>query len=152
MICRKNNKCKIFLKISISLFLLYLLIINVDWREVWNYIVNANIYLIIAYVIFYFLGLFISARKWQVLAEFKKFTNTYFFYFKSYLLGTFLNNFFPSFVGGDAYRVYVLGKQENKIGESSTTIVVDRISGLVGVMILAVVFAFINRDILLWHD
>ena len=136
------------MKIVVSLFLVYLLIINVNWQEVWGYIVHANVYLICMYVIFYFLGILISARKWQILAHFKKFTQKYFFYFKSYLLGTFLNNFFPSFVGGDTYRVYSLGNSTKRISESSTTIVADRISGLVGVMILAIIFALFNKNVL----
>ncbi|MEA3323296.1 MAG: lysylphosphatidylglycerol synthase transmembrane domain-containing protein, partial [Patescibacteria group bacterium] len=110
------------------------------------------VYLIVAYLIFYFFGLLISARKWQLLAQFKKFKNKYLFYFKSYLLGTFLNNFFPSFVGGDTYRVYSLGKPVKKISESSTTIVADRVSGLVGIMILSIIFAALNYNILIHHN
>lgn len=152
MICQKNNKCKTFVKVFVSSFLVFLLIINVDWQEVWGYIVGANVYLIVAYLVFYFSGLLISARKWQVLAQFKKFKNKYTFYFKSYLLGTFLNNFFPSFVGGDTYRMYSLGKPVKKISESSTTVVADRVSGLVGIMILSIIFAALNYSILIHHN
>ncbi len=152
MVCKRNNKCKTVLKVIISSFLVFLLIINVNWQEVWRYIASANVYLIGVYLVFYFFGLLISARKWQVLARFKKFVNPYFFYFKSYLLGTFINNFLPSFVGGDTYRVYSLGKPVNRVAQSSTTIVVDRISGLVGIMILSIVFAFMNRSVLSSHN
>ncbi len=152
IICKKNNKCKTFVKIMISSFLVFLLIINVDWQEVWGYIVNANVYFIIAYLVFYFLGILISAKKWQVLAQFKKFTNKYFFYLKTYLLGTFLNNFFPSFVGGDTYRVYSLGKPTKRVSESSTTIIADRVSGLVGIMILSIIFAVLNYNVLIQHN
>ena len=152
MVCIKNNKCKTIVKIIISSFLVFLLIINVDWQEVWGYIVGANIYFIIAYLIFYFLGILISARKWQLLAQFKQFKDKYAFYVKSYLLGTFLNNFFPSFVGGDTYRVYSLGKSVKKMSESSTTIIADRVSGLVGIMILSIIFAALNYHILIHHN
>ena len=151
MIC-KNNKCKTFVKVIVSSLLVYVLIVNVDWQEVWGYIVGANKYFVVAYVMFYFIGILISARKWQVLAQFKNFKNKYPFYFKSYLLGTFLNNFFPSFVGGDTYRVYSLGKPVSKISESSTTIVADRMSGLVGIMILSIIFAMLNYGILMQHN
>ncbi|XLQ20240.1 MAG: lysylphosphatidylglycerol synthase transmembrane domain-containing protein [Candidatus Moraniibacteriota bacterium] len=152
MICKNNSKCKTFLKIAISSFLVFLLIINVDWTEVWGYIVGANIYYIIAFVIFYILGIVISARKWQIIARFKKFTNKFIFYIKSYLLGTFLNNFLPSFIGGDTYRAYSLGKPVGRVSESSTTIVVDRISGLIGIMILSIIFAFYNFKVLIDHE
>ncbi|MEN8252211.1 MAG: lysylphosphatidylglycerol synthase transmembrane domain-containing protein [Patescibacteria group bacterium] len=147
-ICKDSKKCKTVVKIMVSSFLVFLLIVNVDWQEVWGYISNANLYLIVLYILFYLLGLMISARKWQILAQFKDFKQTYSFYLKTYLLGTFLNNFFPSFVGGDTYRAYALGKPVKRIEESSTTIVADRISGLVGVMILAILFALLNFEML----
>ena len=152
MICKNNNKCKTGLKILTSSFLVFLLIIKINWVEVWGHISNANIYLIVWYIMFYVLGLIVSARKWQVLARFKQFKNNFLFYFKSYLLGTFLNNFFPSFIGGDTYRVYSLGKPVQKVSESSTTVVVDRISGLVGIMILSVAFAWMNYEVLISHQ
>ncbi len=152
MICKNNNKCKTSLKIITSSFLIFLLIIKINWVEVWGYISNANIYLIGLYIVFYVLGLLVSARKWQILARFKQFKNNFFFYFKSYLLGTFLNNFFPSFIGGDTYRAYSLGKPVQRVSESSTTVVIDRISGLVGIMILSIVFAGMNYEILISHQ
>jgi len=148
MPCKKNNKCKTIAKVFFAFVLVSLLIISVDWVEVWSYVINATWGYIVLSAILYFCGILISAHKWQILAQFKKFHQSYVFYLKTYLLGTFLNNFLPSFVGGDTYRVYALGKSAGKITESSTTVVVDRISGLISVMVLAVVFAFFNYDVL----
>jgi uncharacterized protein (TIRG00374 family) len=152
MICKKNKKCKTMAKAIFAFVLVFLLVIAVDWVEVWGYVVNAKWEYIILSVIFYFCGILISAHKWQILAQFKKFQQKYSFYFKTYLLGTFLNNFLPSFIGGDTYRIYALGKPEKRIGESSTTIIVDRISGLMSIIFLAIILAFINYEILMQYQ
>jgi glycosyltransferase 2 family protein len=44
---------------------------------------------------------------------------------EQYLLGTFFNNFFPSTFGGDAARVYYLGRQEG-YATVATSVLVDR--------------------------
>ena len=143
----KLNYKKI-IKIIVSVGLVTLLILKVNWAEVWLNIQQAKISFIILFTIFYFLGIMVSARKWQVLARFLGFKHKYFFYYKSYLLGTFVNNFLPSFVGGDAYRIYNLGQKKNKIKKSSLTVVADRLSGLIGIMILAGFFILLNYSVL----
>lgn len=124
--------------------LVFFLIQKINWLEIIEYLKNMKIVFIFLFILFYLGGILISAKKWQVLAGFKKFKQPYFFYFKTYLLGTFLNNFLPSFVGGDAYRIHALGRSGKKFKDSSVSVVVDRFSGLIGVVILAAIFGILN--------
>ncbi len=140
----KNNICKTILKFVVMIVLVLFLIQKINWLEVLEYLKNMKIGFIFLFILFYLGGILISAKKWQVLASFKKFKQSYFFYFKTYLLGTFLNNFLPSFVGGDAYRIHALGKDNKKFKDSSVSVVVDRLSGLIGVVILAAIFGILN--------
>src|SRR6266498_2464185 len=48
---------------------------------------------------------------------------------EQYLLGIFFNNFLPTMIGGDAARVYYLGRQEG-YATVATSILVDRSLGL----------------------
>lgn len=148
----KNNICKVILKLVIMVVLVFLLIQKINWLEVWGYLRDMNGGFILLFVFFYLGGILISAKKWQVLAKFKKFNQPYFFYFKTYLLGTFLNNFFPSFIGGDAYRIYALGKKNQGLKRVSVTVVIDRISGLMGVIFLAAIFGLLNYQVLLENE
>lgn len=51
-----------------------------------------------------------------------------------YLIGMFYNFFIPGGIGGDAYKVYILHKSSSiKIGKLSTSVLMDRISGLIGI-------------------
>ena len=135
---------KKFSKIIFACILVGILIFTVNWQEVFVYIKNADTVFIVLFVVFYLLGILVSARKWEILAKFMHFSQKYFFYVKTYLLGAFLNNFFPSFVGGDTYRAVALGRADARVKESSTTIVIDRITGLVAIIFLAPLFGFMN--------
>jgi glycosyltransferase 2 family protein len=143
----KNNHKKI-VKIIGAIILVALLIRSVDWHEVLLYITGVNMIFLVLFILFYCLGLAISAQKWSVLARFVGFDRPYSFYFITYLLGTFFNNFLPSFVGGDTYRTLALGRSEKRLIDSSSTIVFDRISGLFGVLILAALCGLINYSAL----
>ncbi len=140
-----SKKRLLFLgKLLISGILVYWLVFSINWQEVLGYFKNIKIIYIIYFLIFYCTGIVISARKWQVLAKFKNFYYQLRFYIETYIIGTFINNFLPSFVGGDAYRIYRLGEKKKNFKISSGTVVVDRLSGLLGIMILSIIFGLFN--------
>lgn len=131
-------------KFLISGLLFAYLIHFINWQEVFQYFKNIKIIYVIYFLIFYCTGIIISARKWQILAKFKNFSHSLKFYIEVYIIGTFINNFLPSFVGGDAYRIYRLGEEKKNFKISSGTVVVDRLSGLLGIMILSIIFGLFN--------
>lgn len=143
-----QKTAKQIVKILFASILVAILIFTVDWKEVFVYIRNVHPVFVGLFVVFYICGIMISARKWQVLGQSVQFKNTYFFYLKTYVLGTFLNNFFPSFVGGDAYRTIALNGSAKRFGDSSATVVVDRVSGLIAIIFLALVCGALNYSAL----
>jgi uncharacterized protein (TIRG00374 family) len=145
----KNNHKKIIqfiLKLLVSGGLLLWLIMKISWKDVWVYLQNISLVQIILYVAVLLLGMVISSYKWRLLAKFKGFEVTLAECFRLYLTGTFINNFFPSFIGGDTYRAYQLGKPEKRFSPAAASVVMDRLTGLIGAMALAVFFALAN-----WH-
>lgn len=140
----KNKIVKFSIKAVISLAFLAYVILKVDWLEVWNEMKEIAWWQILFYMAVLTLGMYISSYKWKILAEHKKFKLSHFEYFKLYLAGTFINNFMPSFVGGDTYKSYQVGKEGKRYVEAASTVMVDRITGLVGAMILALIFSLIN--------
>ena len=58
----------------------------------------------------------------------------------------------PSFIGGDTYKAYQIGKEEKKYVSAAATVVVDRITGLIGAMILSIIFAALNWKIVASHE
>ncbi|HEX8974722.1 MAG TPA: lysylphosphatidylglycerol synthase transmembrane domain-containing protein [Patescibacteria group bacterium] len=142
---------KFLLKLLVSLVFVAWLIRKIDWQQVLFYTRNISIFQIVLYIAVLLIGMAISAYKWQVLAEFKGFRFPLKNYFQYYLAGTFLNNFFPSFIGGDAYRAYQIGKQDKRYVASTAAVVMDRVTGLLGAMVLSVVFALLNWKVVSSH-
>lgn len=140
----KNKIVKFILKLIVSAGFVIYIIFKVDWRDVLSGILSVSWWQALIYIAVLLLGMMISSYKWKILTDYKKFDHNLFEHFKLYLSGTFINNFMPSFVGGDAYKAYQIGKKSGRFTEAASTVFVDRITGLVGAMILALVFSLIN--------
>jgi uncharacterized protein (TIRG00374 family) len=141
----KNKKAEKFLKALVTLGFLSWLFYRINWKEVIFYFEQMDIWWMFAFVAIYALGITISSYKWKILADFKGIKASFGEFFRIYLTGAFINNFFPSIIGGDAYRSYVLGKHSNnKYIEATSTVFADRITGFVGVMLLILLFSALN--------
>lgn len=80
-----------------------------------------------------------SAWKWWWLVR-QHFRGCGFGYIlRVYYVAKFYNLFLPTSVGGDVYRIYSLGKQIDSAVEATATVVVDRVTGLVTLIVLCVV-------------
>jgi uncharacterized protein (TIRG00374 family) len=112
--------------------------------NVWNDVRKVEWWQVIIYVIILIAGIAISSYKWKLLADYKNFRLSHFDYFKYYLTGTFINNFMPSFIGGDTYKAYQVGREDRRFTEAASTVMIDRITGLAGAMLLALFFSILN--------
>ncbi len=139
-----NKKIKFIIKLTFSALFLWWVIFKVDWTEVLNNILQIKPYYLFLYVALYFLGMIFSSLKWQFLAKVKKIHYPLSKFFKLYFSATFINNFMPSFIGGDAFKSYEIGNARKKYKEAISSVVVDRITGLWGAMILALFFSILN--------
>jgi hypothetical protein len=144
MTIKMKKYTKLIFKILVSAVFLFWIIFKVDWRNVVENVSNLNIFYLFFYIIVVVLGIAISSYKWKVLANFKGIQLSFLEFFKFYLTGTFINNFMPSFVGGDTFKAYETGKAQGKYIESASSVFMDRITGLFGATILALIFSLLN--------
>jgi len=140
----KKKTLKFLVKLLISFGFLAWIIFRVNWQEVWALLRKIEPKFIVAYFVVLIAGIAVSAYKWKKLAEFKKINLSFVDSFKLYLTGTFVNNFMPSFIGGDTYRAYQIGKKDKKYPEAASSVVMDRLTGLFGAMILSLIFSLGN--------
>lgn len=146
-----KNKLKFLLKLTISLAFITWLVVSVDWGQVLFYLRRISFCQIFLYVAVLLFGMLISTYKWKILADSKGFKNSFGRYFQLYLAGTFINNFMPSFIGGDTYKAYQIGCKEKKYLPAATSVMVDRITGLLGAVILSSLFAALNWQTIVAH-
>lgn len=128
-------------KIIISVALIVWLIEQVDWQGVSRQLYSISLPFLFLYVFFQLVGNVISARKWQVIANFKDLHFTVREGFFAYLTGAFINNFLPSTLGGDAYRSLWLARHSGARAAALSTVVFDRFIGLWTLALLAFLFS-----------
>ncbi len=97
-----------------------------------------------AYILAVMIGMLICAYKWKTLANYKEIELPFGDFFKYYLTGTFINNFMPSFIGGDTFKAYETGKAQERYIEAASSVMMDRITGLFGATILTIIFTLLN--------
>ncbi|HHX58360.1 MAG TPA: flippase-like domain-containing protein [Candidatus Moranbacteria bacterium] len=146
-----KKRLKFIFKAVVTLLFLWWVIFKVDWWAAWESLQAIRWYHLLIYTGLYYAGLFFSAIKWKILAETKGFKHSTQKYFNLYYSATFVNNFAPSFIGGDAYKSYELGKEGKRFKSATSSVVIDRIAGLIGAMILAVFFFGLNFQSLQQH-
>ncbi len=129
-------------KVVVTLALVYWLIERVDWRGVQTELAEVSWWLLLLYVVFQLTGNLISARKWQVIAEYKGLSFSLREGFFTYMTGAFINNFLPSTIGGDAYRGLWLAKHSGARAAGLSTVVFDRFIGLWTTAVLGLILSF----------
>jgi uncharacterized protein (TIRG00374 family) len=146
---KKENHKRLatILRIIIGIALIALLIWRLDLRKILDNIRGIEtIYLFYAGIP-YFLFIVVSAWRWQVLLDYKKFNISFGRALVIYFIATFFNNFLPTTIGGDVMRV--LYSMKDRRADALATVLVDRILGFVGLFIFAlfaVLYLFIIKQ------
>ena len=147
----KNKKVLFLLKTLVSVGFVVWLIYKVQWGIVWREASHIGAWFLFLHAVLLLLGMFFSAVKWQRMATYRNFSLLVTESFRLYIAGTFLNNFFPSFVGGDTYRTLQLAKGKERMLTATATVVMDRVSGLWIAMALSTVFALVEWSSVISH-
>lgn len=145
----KNKWIKFGLKLLVSLFFIWWIIFKINWNEVQFYLKELSFGEISIYILFYVVGMVFSSYKWKFLAKCKGIVLPLGVFLKYYFTATFINNFMPSFVGGDSFKIYQIGKISGKFKEAASSVVMDRITGLWGGMMIMIIFSVLNFNIVI---
>ncbi len=133
----KNKKVRGALQVLLSVALLYLLLSRVGFAEVVQTLANINwAWYLLAFAIFLF-NIFIRSYRWTILLhslnERPPFTHLLYLYF----VGFFANNFIPTGFGGDVVKVVSLRQRYGRGTEALSSVVMDRLTGLLGSTLIA---------------
>ena len=126
---------KTLLKISISTFLFFLLSRLVDFGELKETISNADPLFFVLGILVVAVNYTIGALRWDVLVG--KGSPGFVRLLKLYFLGGFFNNFMPSSIGGDTYKVYRLSKEINDPVRAAAATFMDRFMGVIALFSLS---------------
>jgi len=134
-----KEKLKTLLKITVSIALIsYLVLTKIDKSELinnfklldWKFIPLIFLFIISHYVV--------SSFRWKSLLIHKEAKNVsplYLFYL--YFTGAFFNNFMPTSVGGDVYKMYKLSKKIDSSAVGFSSVFTERFTGIVMLVLIA---------------
>ena len=140
-----KNRIFIVLRIVVSIGILFFLFKTQfsNFSEIIEYLskTSVNFWLIGLSFIMYWLGIYFLVLRWQILLKTQNIKAPMSFLFGSYLVGYFFNNFLPTSIGGDVYRIYDTSKLKNSSGMKAASIVLmERTTGVMS-SIIYLVFA-----------
>jgi glycosyltransferase 2 family protein len=132
---------KLYLKLLITGLCLWYVGQKIDWVDAWRLLSASKKLWLLAAFIFFIVSKLVSAVR----------LNLYFANvgvhlgqaanLRLYWLGMYYNLFLPGGIGGDAYKVFLLKKMgyANGLKSTGTAVLLDRVSGVAGLGVLAVV-------------
>lgn len=127
-----------WLKLGIGIVLLFVPLWFVDWRETLSVMANADLRYLGAAVLLLSVNMPLSSLKWELLLHLQEVRAGFVPVLKAYWIGSFFSNYLPSNVGGDVVRLFVL-KCEGKRAEVASSILVERITGLLVLLALGAI-------------
>ncbi len=127
---------KNIIKLIITIILFYYLSKFVDFEKLQTILLQNNFTWIFVALILQLMSTYMAAYRWFKISQLIVFKESLSFYVHSYFKGTFFNQVLPSSIGGDAVRIYDLTKQGYGKKDSFYGVFVDRIVGLVGLLVL----------------
>ncbi|MBV5277688.1 MAG: flippase-like domain-containing protein [Campylobacteraceae bacterium] len=133
-----NNKLfTVGIKIIFATFAFWFLSKKLDYSQLPELFYTMNYYLLAIALVFQFISIAIAAFRWKLVMHSLAFGGDNVFYQKLYFKGFFFSQALPGSVGGDAIRLIALKDQGYKIGDSLYGIFIDRVVGLIGLLLIS---------------
>jgi len=124
-------------KIIVSVTLIYFLLVSINWDEVLYNIRKLDIATLTVVLLLYLIEFPLSAVKWRTALKMHKLDYGFLYLLKTICIGFFFNNFLPTSIGGDVYRVIkTIPKNAELKSRSLSAVLLERILGFVALLTL----------------
>lgn len=137
--CKVNWKTAA--RMIISAGLLIWLALVMDWQQlaqVWSRVEPGWILGAVASIV---ISMLISVQKWKLLLEAQGINLSWPELWQAYWAGLFFNNFLPSSIGGDALRIWWVGKRAGDTPGAATSVITERILATAGLAVTGLIGA-----------
>lgn len=135
------------LKIAVSVGLLVFLVSRAGLSEIFQVARSADVGVLSWALIVYTSTVIVVSWRWQLLLTSQNAKVPFGQVVSLYFIGFFFNNFLPTSIGGDIYRVWGAGKDSGKRAISAASVVVERLLGLLAVSALAILAMLVVRQV-----
>jgi uncharacterized membrane protein YbhN (UPF0104 family) len=137
---------KLILKICVSGLLLSWLLLMAEPSKALSVLERTNLRVFLLAFSLYLAGQVLSAFKWKQLTDAVGFQTSFGRHLRYYFTGMFFNAFGLGTVGGDVARALYLAYEQRRRAAALNTVVVDRVSGLLVLLAVALASLLIIRS------
>ena len=127
------------IRVVITLVILILIFRNIEFTNVKDIIIHANINFLLLAILFQLLSTLLAGYRWGQVMKKLNFGQRSDFYMRSYFKGSFFNQGLPTSIGGDAVRVLDVANNGHRKRDAFIGVFIDRVLGLTGLLILNLV-------------
>jgi uncharacterized protein (TIRG00374 family) len=132
---------KLFVKIAVTVVCLWYVSRKIDWGKSLLIIEQSNLLWLLLAIVLFTASKIVSSIRINIYFDNINLRISQSQNLKLYWLGMFYNLFLPGGIGGDAYKVILLNRTYQYSAKLlSAAVLLDRISGVVGLGILAVIY------------
>ncbi|HWR96900.1 MAG TPA: lysylphosphatidylglycerol synthase transmembrane domain-containing protein, partial [Candidatus Methanoperedens sp.] len=135
----RGGRAATWLKAAVSAALLLFLLRRIDAKELGGMLRQTDPLWVLVSVLVGILPMAISSWKWRILLRARGNPLPYGRLFNLYFAGLFLNNFFPSTIGGDLFRSHAVGKEVGDRAHALASVFMERFTGLTALAAIALV-------------
>jgi uncharacterized protein (TIRG00374 family) len=135
-----------FIKIAITIGLFYYLLKDQNITELGNRFLSVDLFLFVLAFIVYFFAIYIFAFRWNKINEMYQVQRPINELSKHHFIAFFFNNFLPSSVGGDFWRVKYLIEITDKKTKSLVIVILERIAGFIATFIIGSASIIVFKD------
>lgn len=131
---------KTILKILVSVSLYAIIFYRIDVGDVASAISLVNPAYVPVIILFLILNYVVSSVRWKILIIFKNADRATIPYLtRLYFMGAFFNNFLPTSIGGDSYKIYKLSKKLESVTNAFTATFMERFTGVIALVLISYV-------------
>jgi glycosyltransferase 2 family protein len=135
-------------RIVVTLLILGLIFRSVDLKNVLGHVKDIVPRLLVLGIMFQLLSTTLAAYRWYLVMKPLGYGHEFGFYLRSYFKGAFFNQGLPTSIGGDAIRVIDVARKGCRKRDAFYGVFIDRVLGLVGLLILNLTANALNPDLL----
>jgi glycosyltransferase 2 family protein len=128
---------KFFLRLGCTLLLLIFLLQSVSWPALIEQVIHLDPGTLLICVALGFYGVIISSYQWQCLLDGEHIHVDLRRLINLYQVGISFNHFLPTGMGGDLVKAYYVGKEGNNQAGSASAVVMSRVTGFFGMMLIS---------------
>lgn len=145
---RQGSPLGIIVRIVVTALIFGLIFRAVEFSSVLESLRDIVPRLLLLGIVFQLLSTTLAAYRWYLVMLPLGYEQPFGFYLKSYFKGAFFNQGLPTSIGGDAIRVLDVARQGCRKRDAFYGVFIDRVLGLVGLLILNLVANILNPELL----